>query len=58
MRDVTLTLCSRGNMGSGIICFLEDLQCNTNQWFIPEKGYVCRFDAFLQDFGFLKINMF
>ena len=45
MRVVTLTLCSEGSMGSGII-FPEDLQCSANPQFISGKGYTYRFATF------------
>ena len=46
MRVTTLTLCSKGSTGSGIIFFPEDLRCNANLQSIPEKGYTNRFATF------------
>ena len=46
MRVVTLTLCSEGSTGSGIVFFPEDLQYSVNLQFIPGKGYTYRFATF------------
>ena len=46
MRVVTLTLCSEGSTGSGIIFFPGDLQCSANLQSIPGKGYTYRFATF------------
>ena len=46
MRVGTLTLCSEGSMGSGIVFFPGDLQCSANLQFIPGKGYTYRFATF------------
>ena len=55
MRAAIPMLCSEGNMGSGTIYFLEDLQCSASPQSTPGKGHMCRFATF--PFVLQKVNM-
>ena len=55
MKVVIPMLCSKGNMGSGTVYFLEDFWCSANLQSTPGKGHTYRFATF--PFVLQKVNV-